>query len=210
MSGLLNGTVTDGIRLQAIRNRQGHAVVGYQVSSGNPRGEAVPLTCTRSPATLSLRVLHSLGLDDDSRFLTTIRSSYTLITAGDGMRIATYDYVRTPPNRYPEAHLHVDGEAQGLQHMLDICGRSKSRAVDLHLPVGGRRFRPSLEDLIEFCILEDLATPRRDWQDELNASRDRFHIQQLRAAVRRNPDEAADVLRNDGWSIAQLNNASRT
>ena len=94
--------------------------------------------------------------------------------------------------------------------MLNICGHEWRRPVDLHLPVGGRRFRPSLEDLIEFCILEDLVTPRRDWQDELNASRDRFRIQQLKAAVRRNPDEAADVLRDDGWSVTQMNNASRT
>ncbi len=203
MSALLNGTVTDGIRLQAIRNRQGYAVLGYRVSSRNPRGDAVPLTCTRSPAMLSLRVLHSLGLDDNSRFLTTIRSSYTLLTADDDTRIATYDYVRTPPNCYPEAHPHIDGEAQGLQQLLNACGRIKSRAVDLHLPVGGRRYRPSLEDLIEFCILEDLVTPRPGWQDKLNASRNRFHIQQLKAAVRRNPQEAAETLRDDGWSVAE-------
>ena len=36
---------------------------------------------------------------------------------------------------------------------------SKSKPADLHLPVGGRRFRPCLEDIIEFCILERVVGP---------------------------------------------------
>ncbi len=201
MSELLNGTVTNGIRLSTMMDGHGRAVIGYKVNTANPRGAAIPLTRSRSPAVLSLKVIHSLGLDDNNRFLTTIRSSYTLQAADDGTPIATYDYVREPPNSYPEAHLHIDGAAEGLQWMLNSNGRAKDRPADLHLPVGGRRFRPSLEDLIEFCILEDLVTPRVDWQAALEASRDRFHIQQLNAAVRRSPDQAADVLQRNGWTV---------
>ena len=81
-------------------------------------------------------------------------------------------------------------------------GHSRRQPVDLHLPAGGRGYRPSLEDLIEFCILEELVTPRPGWQSALDASRDRFHIQQLRAAMRRDPDSAAGVLRDIGWTAA--------
>ncbi len=176
----------------------GRAVIGYRLNKRNLYGEAIGLALARSPARLRLLLHHTLELDESNQHLTTDKSTYTLVTADTNSAVLTYDYVREPPNRYPEAHLHVDGEAEGLQHMLNSNGRSKNRPADLHLPVGGRRFRPSLEDLIEFCILEELVTPRSNWQRALDTSRDRFHAQQLRAAVRRNPSEAASVLSDIG------------
>ena len=180
----------------------GRAVIGYRLNKGDLYGEAIDLTLAKSPARLRLLLHHTLVLDESNQHLTTDKSSYTLATADSNSAALTYDYVRDPPNKYPEAHLHIDGEAQGLQRMLDSSGRSKNRPADLHLPVGGRRYRPSLEDLIEFCILEELVTPRPNWQRALDDSRDRFHTQQLRAAVRRNPDEAASVLRDIGWTAS--------
>ena len=180
----------------------GRAVIGYRLKKSDLHGEAIDLTLAKSPARLRLVLHHTLVLDESNQHLTTDKSSYTLATADSNSAALTYDYVRDPPNKYPEAHLHIDGEAQGLQRMLNSSGRSKNRPADLHLPVGGRRYRPSLEDLIEFCILEELVTPRHNWQRALDASRDRFHTQQLRAAVRRNPDEAASVLRDIGWTAS--------
>ncbi len=199
LSELLNGTVTDGVRLTASLDLRGTAVVGYCTTRKQPLGKPVDLTTSRSPARLCLHLIQSLRLDEAGRHMATTRSTYTLQTARDSSAVLTYDYTREPANQYPAAHLHVQGEASSLQQMLNACGHPRRRPVDLHLPVGGRRFRPSLEDLIEFCILEDLVTPRSGWQDELDASRDRFHTQQLRAAVRRNPEEAASVLRDIGW-----------
>ncbi|MDE0268979.1 MAG: hypothetical protein OXI96_08095 [Acidimicrobiaceae bacterium] len=49
-----------------------------------------------------------------------------------------------------------------MKNTLDACEREKNRPVDLHLLVGGRRFRPCLEDVIEFCVLERLVNPRDD------------------------------------------------
>ena len=69
--------------------------------------------------------------------------------------------------------------------------------------VGGRRFRPCLEDVIEFCILERLVTPRDGWKQALNKSRDAYLDLQLRAAVHRNPKEAADALKHDGWRVSE-------
>lgn len=47
----------------------------------------------------------------------------------------------------------------------------------LHFPVGGRRFRPILEDVIEFLIAEKLAEPRARWADALG--RERANYQRL-------------------------------
>ncbi len=130
-------------------------------------------------------------------------SHYVLQFAGTGESIASYDYTRDPPNDYPAAHMHIHGRAENLEQMLERCGRPKDKPDDLHLPVGGRRFRPCLEDLIEFCILERLVTPRPRWESVLNVSRQRFRDDQLRAAVRRSPEIAAGVLKERGWKLTE-------
>ena len=184
-------------------DRSGRAVVGYNVSEVNPVGDCVPLTISKSPARLYLSVLHTLELDDSETFLTTNKSTYTLQDDDDTAAILTYDFVRDPPNEFPEAYIHVHGQSEALIRMLRAGGRDKSKPADLHLPVGGRRFRPCLEDIIEFCILERLVKPRGSWQKALNKSRDEYLDQQLRAAVHRSPDKAVAALRRDGWQVIE-------
>ena len=202
-SRLLNGTVTDGIRISAFMEPEGSAVVGYRVAKNRLRGSPIPLTVSKSPARLHLRMLHTLVLDDSGEFLTAERST-CILQAGDAeATIFAYDYVREPPNDYPEAHIHLYGKCEALRAMLDMCGLDKRQPADLHLPVGGRRFRPCLEDVIEFCIVERLVTPRQGWESALGRGRGRYHETQLRAAVRRNPTPAADVLRHQGWQVIE-------
>lgn len=184
-------------------DQDGRAVIGNQVKKQSLLGNHIALTITKAPAHLELRLVHSLELDESGRFLTTSRSTYKLSLAGSHVPIVTYDYTRDPPNEYPEAHLHLHGRAVVVQDMLERCGRAKDKPDDLHFPVGGRRFRPCLEDLIEFCILERLVQPRPDWERALNESRQRFREHQLRAAVRRSPGIAAGVLKAQGWQVIQ-------
>ena len=203
VSSALNGTVTDGVRLSVFMNASGRAVIGYRVNKHRPLGEPIALTVSRSPARLCLDVLHTLDLDESGEFLATNKSTYTLSEIGSDTPVLTYDYSRDPPNEYPEAHFHLHGEADAVRSMLRRCDRKSDKPSDLHFPVGGRRFRPCLEDLIEFCVLERLVTPRQGWQDALELSRGRYREHQLQAAVRRNQDQAAAVLRREGWRVAE-------
>ena len=202
LTELLNHTITDGIRLRSYMDRHGRAVIGYEVSENNPVGDCLPLTISQRPVRLYLSVLHTLELDDSGTFLTTNKSSYTLQGTSDAAPILTYDFVREPPNEFPEAHIHIHGESDVLRRMLSAGERDKDKPADLHLPVGGRRFRPCLEDIIEFCILERLVTPRDGWQSALNSSRDEYRDRQLRAVVRRNPATAAEALKRDSWQVS--------
>lgn len=200
-SELLNGTVTDGIRVRTA-TKGSVAVVGYGVSGQSLTPESIPLTIGRKPASLFLYVAHTLGMDEWGSFLTNQRSTYSLqIGCGDSAKtLLTYDYVRDPPNEYPAAHLHVYGVSDEFDDLASQRKIRTKKLSDLHMPVGGRRFRPSLEDLIEFCVLEDLVDSRPKWADVLTTSRDRYRDQQLAAAVRRAPDQAAKTLRRNGWS----------
>ena len=203
ISTALNGTVTDGVRLAVFMNPSGRAVIGYRVNKNRPLGEPIALTTSRSPGRLCLDVLHTLDLDESGEFLTTNKSTYTLLERGAASPIVTYDYTREPPNEYPEAHFHLHGESDVVRSMLRRCNRESDKPADLHFPVGGRRFRPCIEDLIEFCILERLITPRKGWKEALESSRGRYHRRQLRAAVRRDPVQAAEVLRREGWAVSE-------
>jgi len=56
--------------------------------------------------------------------------------------------------------------------------------------------RPALEDVVEFLVIEGLAVPRDEgWRDVLQAEREAFQLIQLRAAIRRDPETAREVLK---------------
>lgn len=203
LTEVLNGTVTDGIRLNVYMDERGRAVVGYRISQRNPLGTPIPLTTSRAPAKLHLSVLHTLDLDESGKDLITSRSTYTLEGAEAGASIFTYDYVREPPNEYPEAHLHLHGASDALQNLLSVGNRDADKPADFHLPVGGRRYRPCLEDIIEFCVLERLVKPRDGWQAAVERGRSRYYELQLQAAVRRDPEHAAATLREKGWRVEE-------
>ncbi len=69
--------------------------------------------------------------------------------------------------------------------------------------MGGKRFRPALEDLIEFMVTEEMVEPRPDWHDTLDVHRAKWEAIQLKAAVRRNQHDAADALKESGWRVSR-------
>ena len=115
----------------------------------------------------------------------------------------TYDYVRDAPNKYPDAHLHVYGSSEGFKGLTESSDIEASKLAELHIPVGGERFRPSLDDLIEFCIIENLVSSRSGWKDVIEESRGSYFDNQIEAAVRQAPDIAAKVLRRSGWIVKE-------
>jgi hypothetical protein len=121
-------------------------------------------------------------------------ASYIGIYARDGVtQLCHYDYERTKEG-YPAAHVQIKGDSAALGM---LPGRRTAAELDkLHFPVGGRRYRPILEDMVEFVISEGYADGRRNHQRIIDKHRKEYHEIQLRAAVRRLPDVAIEVLRD--------------
>jgi hypothetical protein len=193
LSALLNGTITDGIRLTAVTTQtRGRAVVGYGIT---PRQqdpvEGLPLTTTRARARIFLGLSFRLAADTYGQYL-MVESSFVGLFADQGLEHALlhYDYERDKADGYPEAHLQVDATSEHWERALPP-GRSLSK---LHLPTGGRRYRPTLEDLIDCVITERLATGRPGWESLVNRGREDFQRRQMRAAIRNDPEEAISVL----------------
>jgi hypothetical protein len=60
-----------------------------------------------------------------------------------------YDYIRQPGNDYSPARFQVEGNSPDLDELFGRVGRS-GRLGELRFPVSGKRFRPSLAEIVEF------------------------------------------------------------
>ena len=60
--------------------------------------------------------------------------------------------------------------------------------------MGGKRFRPCVEDVVEFLIVERLADGREGWREAVDGGRDSFTRIQAGAVARRYPNQARAAL----------------
>ncbi|MFI0718036.1 hypothetical protein [Streptomyces sp. NPDC021224] len=128
-----------------------------------------------------------LQMDQWDQYL-TVRSSFVGVFPSEDGKDALfhYDYERDKRDGYPDAHLQVAGQDEAMAALLP--GKP---TVKLHFPVGGKRFRPCLEDVIEFLIREGLTAGKDGYKAVLDREREKFRINQLRAAMRRSPEVVA-------------------
>lgn len=200
LSGLLNKTVCHGIQLTSVVMPDGQQVqVGYGITATNYRPEQkIGLTLGGTPAKLFLDLSFRLCMDNENKWLTVVSSFVGLLVElpeedGSGVvmhELLHYDYERFKEH-YTAAHVQVVAQSRAWEWLLTPAGRSLER---LHLPVGGVRFRPTLEDVIEFVGDHKLADMRPKWADVVQEGRERFRDNQLRAAIRRKPELARAVL----------------
>ncbi len=197
LSGLLNATVADGVRLGAVGLPLGESetyVIGRGITKTNlTSNEAIH--CAGKPG-VDLVVSFRLQADHENRYLMVRSSAFILTPRGSDSTLMHIDYERDKRDNYPEAHLQICGESDDWATVLGE--RPLGR---LHFPVGGRRYRPTLEDLVEFLIRENLATGRPGWETQVESGRIGFQKKQLRAAIRQEEGVAVEFLRSRGWAI---------
>jgi hypothetical protein len=191
ITGILNATITDGLRLTPVVavGRKELVFLGFKLAKDKlVAKEAFPLNSVNRQS-LFISVYFRLELDPEGQYLTVGSSSFGVYESADvragGGALFRYEYERNKADGYPEAHLHArcDWSIGGVP------------ASSTHLPLGDRRYRPCLEDVIQYLIVEGACAPRNDhWRDTLDATRNEFHEGQFRAAIRRNPELARSVL----------------
>ncbi len=158
---------------------------------------------------LSLKVKYRCRWDSAREYL-AIEESRVAVYAG---RRATreplfrYEYLReVSSSSTPRAHLHVHAHRDRFTWLMCSSGAPGGdsdipQLASVHFPLGGARFRPCLEDILEMLIhefridhpvgaLERLARGRQDWR-----------ATQLKTAVRDNPSVASEALRSLGYSV---------
>ncbi len=206
---VLNCTITDGITISSVVNTQRNpnsAIVGYGIAKNSPALKAIPLRLTRAKADLYLNAAFTLSLDDQEKYLMVTKSIFGLYLEDDFKSLLVHwDYERNPSDGYPRGHLQIDGVSDNFNSLLEIRsngsmnGHVRTKLADIHFPVGGRRFRPVLEDVIEFLIFHDLVDSRQGSTEVIQESREEWDEIQAKAAVRRFPEAAKSQLMDMGF-----------
>jgi hypothetical protein len=184
------------VTIQALAIQPDLVLVGYGLSKQSLEGQPFRLRIGRGKPHGWMEISYRLCMDEEGQYLTVL-SSYAGVYADAGGQspLCHVDYERNKKDGYPEAHLQVEGDSAALKAWRLTDGTRDRPLRDLHFPVGGRRYRPALEDVIEFLIVEKLAAPRPRWSEPLNKSRDDFRRRQLRAAIRRDMETAVQAVK---------------
>lgn len=167
---------------------------------------------------VSLKCTWSGSSDDARRYLTIVTSSYKVfVPQAPGAPLFTFDYLREADVGVPVAHINVHAHRDEVVFAMVNAGPSNRgrrrakeiakfgrvpRLADLHFPLGGHRFRPALEDVLEMLIVEFGVDPlTSDWRTDLERGRARYRVSQLRAAASDDLEAVADLLEERGYSI---------
>lgn len=153
-----------------------------------------------------IEIKFTMCADRTDTHLTVSESKFELrVHTSPGVR---FEYDRRKTN-VPAAHIHYHGIAglisPALMKNFSESRRDKQKKIGeqsgVHLPVGGHRFRPSLEDFLYFVIKECGFRGRDGWENKLLARRDKWMDTQCAASVRDAPDVAARVLTDLGYKV---------
>lgn len=155
--------------------------------------------------------------DRAGEFLKVLKSQIALYVGAEagGVPLFRYEYERKMARSLPDAHLHVHedpGHESRITQLLRNAGTGTRRArrrrkgfsdtrADLHFPLGGDRFRPTLEDILQTLIEELGVDAEPGWEDSLADAREEWRRTQIRAAVRDDPSMAVAVLERAGYSV---------
>jgi len=177
----------------------------------------IPLTVGGVPV-LTLTITYLCTWDTEARFL-AINASTLKVYAGaraSGEPLFRYEYVRDVHSDQAGAHLQVHGHRDALTYVMTRCGSvtqsgknlreqiAEGKAptmAQLHFPLGGSRFRPCLEDVLDMLVRQFGIDAREGWREALALGRDRWRRKQTAAAVRDAPSEAVAVLRRLGYDV---------
>lgn len=202
LSALLELSIGTRVLLQA-RWREEHndGRLGYKLDpAGIP--SRIPLPGPSGEPSCYLYLLFRLTINDAGYPVTT-KSALRLYLDDDDSApsLLRYEYLRDYSLPFPNPHLHVEADAtEGWKTLNERTGQKKGIG-QLHLPMGGKRYRPSVEDFLEFLITEGYVRAQDGWEAAIETVREKYRRGQLGAAVVADPESAAESLRELGYKV---------
>lgn len=164
---------------------------------------------TGGPAVGLVQLDYALGTDRSGQHLAVQNSAFQLRDSRGKKPIVRVEYVRDAI-KVPCSHIHVHAESGLFTQLLGATGHASPAAVQsVHIPTGGDRFRPCVEDFIEFLISECKVAGREGWRDEVTAGRETWRQMQTAAAVRDRPEAAIKELERLGLIVSGEPRADR-
>lgn len=179
------------------------------VPDGHVQISTSPLPIRRSSEADAFAVLSVRYNCIWSRGVLAVRGSAFMLRtpSAGGPPVLQVDYLRDPGRDMPASHFNVSSQHPGLLHMVDPedvaqseHGRNR-QTHRLHLPTGGHRFRPALEDVLHMLIREFGIARRDSWRQTILRHRQAYREIQTMAAVRDHPASAVEELTRMGYDI---------
>lgn len=200
-----------GLRCEATESRNGQA----RISVSNTAANGIVLSIQDEPR-LQLEIDYELVLGEKSRMPTVHSSSFTLRPFAQRRPLLTLDYEREARSNTPAAHynfhfehdriidelLRTGAGRRGAIHRRTVRRGGTPRLAELHFPLGGHRFRPCLEDLIEHIWVEfGIDVHTQTARAAIRQGRREWRARQLKAAVADDPASAVEELRRHGYWV---------
>lgn len=214
---ILNGTVSTNIEFVVDLIQGGKEAFIYPKGSTYSKPKYIPVTSgfsDQSEQWLLMKVQFKVFLHPTREYLTVDSSTYALGIAANPFHPALRIEFDRGRGFEPEhdsvgihsrnaAHVQIHGASSELDYIQRRLGQTRIRGLEsFHFPVGGRRFRPSLEDFIEFIESERLVLKlNKDARDVINKNRKEWLDIQLKAAVANEPEIAVEKLREMGYRV---------
>ncbi len=152
LTTLIQGCITDAPEFGVVETnevRQLH--IGPLPFSPEGSGfSPIPLTraCDSGQSRLMLKIEFRVSLDDESEFLAVQHSTYGLWVRPVPRRkprpVFRVEYDRDARSK-PPAHVHLHAESLEFGWIYGTADLPPPRLFEIHFPVGGRRFRPTVE-----------------------------------------------------------------
>lgn len=195
IADLLERTVSDQPPVRALAVG-GRVLVAPFAEDGDQRAD-IPLG-VRGKHRIDLRFDFRCSWDFARKFLAVESSRFALKLPHLGEPLIRFDYLSS--HTWSPAHVQVHAESSALGYLHAFTGTMKPPKVQaLHIPVGGRRLRPSLEDVIDFAIHDLAVDAKSGASDRIAEGRSRWKRLQVNAAIRDvikyDPDTAPEELR---------------
>lgn len=168
---------------------------GFLIQLNSPLGLSQNGTTTMR---MHLRFACTWSLD--TQYLAIEDSRIAIQKVDGGVPLVAFDYLRQPRS-VPSAHINFSGMNTEFTSVLPKQRQSRDgnhvglTGSKVHLPVGGHRFRPILEDVFEMLIRDFQIDHFNDtsW-DAIREGRREFRLRQVAAASKDAPDVACEAL----------------
>jgi hypothetical protein len=205
VADLLERTIGCPFSIVSVRMRDGEK---YVVRPGDNEGRPTRIPLYVGGEHLAdLELVMYQMLDRAGEYLKTSRTDFRVFSTIDRTPLLRLEY-DSEARVVPSAHWQFHAERGAFVHLLTIASRTRpvrgpGDLSKLHLPVGGERFRPGLEDLLELLIRDCGIDGAEGREEAVKQGRKRWRLRQLRSAVRDQQEEVAGLLRDLGWEVTR-------
>lgn len=162
--------------------------------------------CVRQQHVFDLEVEFRCAWDHRSTFLAVTWSQIVVRVADHPEPLIRVEYEKNAHSK-PPSHIQIHGVSDAYSYAASranvyrTAGRRKTQLSDMHLPTGGHRFRPCLEDVIDMLHWDFGIELVEGAAQSLERGRAKWREIQLRSSVRDDPIVAADALRSFGYTV---------